>query len=94
MNPLKSLGKFFVKFGSLVHRGLHAAVDAGLTDELKALALTLVRRANDEIVDKAERREFVVKFLVARGAPEFVARIAVELAYKLYKKQVEERYGV
>ena len=93
-NIFAPLGHFFAKLGKLVGKGIQAAVDAGLTDELLRLTLSLVRQANDKYVDPAEKREFVVKFLKEKGVPEYIARIAVELAYRMFKKNVQDRYGV
>ena len=85
---------FFSAFKSILSKAFGLVKAAGLTDELVQLALKHVRIANDKFVDPAEKREFVVAFLQRRGIPEIVARIAVELAYKIYKKEVQDRYGV
>lgn len=85
---------FLKPLGSLITRAFNLVKAAGLDDDLVALALKHVRLANDRFVDPAEKREYVVAYLQKRGVPETVARIATELAYRLYKKQVEERYGV
>ena len=64
------------------------AKDNGLTDDLVQLALKWVREASKKSVENPEKREWVVEILKAKGIPESVARIAVELAYQLYKKEI------
>ena len=60
----------------------------GLTDDLVQLALKWVREASKKTVENVEKREWVVEILKAKGIPESIARIAVELAYQLYKKEI------
>lgn len=72
----------------LVKRAFGYAKDNGLTDDLVELALKWVRVAAKQTVENPEKRELVVKILIGRGVPESVARIATELAYQLYKKEI------
>ena len=81
---------FFSKIKSVLAKAFQMVKDSGLTDELILIALPFVRVASTKYVDNAERREWVVAALMARKVPEGIARIAVELAYKLYKKELEK----
>lgn len=87
MNPFT---KLFGGVKSLIEKALHLASTSGLTDAIVEKALPLVRLASDKYVDNAERREWVVKALVAQHVPESIARIAVELAYKLYQAELKK----
>ena len=78
------LGKFF----SLLKKAFKTAVDAGLTDDVMDLALRWVKVAADMTIEKAEKREWVVQMLKSKGFPESIARLAVELAYQLFKKEL------
>jgi hypothetical protein len=82
---------FFQRLGALIKGALGEAVIKGLTDDLIQIALGAVRFAASQFTDNAERREYVVNFLKSRGVPESIARLAVELAVQLYKKEVEPR---
>ena len=79
MNPFKALF-------SLLTKAFNLAKEAGLTDELVQMALKYVRVAADKTIDNPSKREYVVNALVARKVSESVARIAVELAYGIWKK--------
>lgn len=87
MSVLSAIGGFFKKLGTWIKKGLVAAVGAGLTDEIVKAALGWVKVAADRFVDNGEKREFVVRMLTTRGIPEGVARLAVELAVQIYKKE-------
>lgn len=63
--------------------------DLGLTDELLLIAKGAVRLAEAQLIDNATRREFAVAFLVGKGVPESIARLAVEVAVRLIKKEIE-----
>lgn len=78
----------FKAIGRAVKRALTFAQASGLTDALVQLALTFVTQAAQSFVDNAAKREWVVAQLVARHVPESIARLAVELAVQLYKKEV------
>ena len=82
---------FFKKIGNMVMRAVRYADSAGLDDALISTALSWVKVAAAKFTDNSERREFVVKMLLARGIPESVARLALELAVRLYKKEVEPK---
>ena len=84
------LGKFFKGFGKLISKALQLVQEAGLTDEIVEIALPLIRIASVKFVDNPARREWVVAALMARRIPEGVARIAVEFAYKIYRRELEE----
>ena len=82
------VGGFFKAIGRGFQAGFRFAVERGLTDEVLRLALGWARVAADQFADNAQRREFVVRMLIARGVPEFVARLAVELAVSTLKKEL------
>ena len=75
-------------FKSLVTTAIRLAKASGLTDDVIKIALKYVKLANDKYVDNSASREYVVDVLMRRGLPESIARIAVELAYRLYKDQL------
>ena len=78
-------------FAGLAKRAFGFAKANGLNDDLVKLALKWVRIASEKTVDNAEKREWVVQILKAKGLPESVVRIAVELAYQAYKKEVASK---
>jgi hypothetical protein len=92
MNIFKSLGHALAGLGKLVAKAFQFAAANGLTDELIQWALPLIREANAKFVDNPSRREWVVSLLSAKfpALPERVIRAAVELAYGLYRKEVED----
>ncbi len=75
---LKSLGRFF-------KRAFQVAESRGLTDDLIARALTLVKDAQVRFADNTQRREWVIAALMAAGVKESIARLAVELAVQVFK---------
>jgi hypothetical protein len=82
---------FLKPIGALLKKAFKLAVEVGVTDELIDLALKWARVAESKFVDNAEKREFVVKMLVAKtGVPESIARLAVELAMRLLKKELQK----
>ena len=81
MNPFR----FLV---SLVKKALGLASKAGLTDQHVQDALKFVKEASVKYVDNAARREWVVRKLTEKGLPESVARLACELAVRLFKESV------
>ena len=87
---------FFKPFASLLKKAFNLAVEVGVTDDLIDLALKWARVAETKFVDNEKKRDFVVKMLVTKtGIPESVARLAVELAVRLLKKelkQLEDKY--
>ena len=78
---------FFKKVGSLLKKAL-GIIKELVPEETLALALVWVRVAATKYVDNAQRREWVVGILVAKKIPEAIARLAVEIAVQLYKKEV------
>lgn len=88
MSFLGSIGGFFKKIGIVIKDAFIAANGKGLTDAVVSLALVFVKEAATKFADNAEKREWVVGLLVAKGVPESIARLAVELAYQLFKKEV------
>ena len=86
----------FRRIGSLLLLAFKLAHEVGITDELLDLAIKWAKVAEGKFVDNDKRREFVVKMLVSKAkVPESVARLAVELAVRLLKKQLadlEEKY--
>lgn len=75
------------KIGSFAKRAFGIAQERGLTDDMVKLALELVQQAQTQFADSAAKREWVVSALQAAGLPESIARLAVELAVQLWKKQ-------
>ncbi len=88
MSFFGSLGSFFKKIGKAVGEAFLTAGGRGLTDEVLSIALTWARVAANKAMDNAAKREFVVEILVARGIPESIARLAVELAVQVLKKEL------
>ena len=78
----------FAKVESALETAFRYAKEAGLTDAIVQQALPYIRMASAKYVDNVQRREWVVTALVVKGVPEGVARIAVELAYKLYQSEL------
>ena len=76
---------------SLLSRVFAAAKSAGLSDALVDQALLLARVAGEKFVDNRDRREWVTAVLVARGVPESLARLALELAVQLMKAQLKAK---
>ena len=69
-------------------RAVSLAKAAGLSDELIQHALSLVRLYAGQQITNNEKREAVVTLLTKARIPESIARLAVELAYQLYKAEV------
>lgn len=91
-----NLFSFLKPLGSLLRKAFGLAVDAGLTNDLVDVALKWARVAEGKFVDNDKRRAFVLKMLVTKAkVPESVARLCVELAVRLIKKelaQLDEKY--
>lgn len=70
--------------GGLIKKAFQAAEKAGLTDDLvrKAKALAL-----EAVGTNSEKRAFVLAALMKLGVPEALARLALELAVQLLKKE-------
>ena len=90
MNPFVAIGHFFKKIGQLVGKAIVAAGAAGLSDEILHLALGYVKSAAESQLDNDARREQVVSLLLGHGIPESICRLAVELAVRLAKSEVEK----
>lgn len=88
-NFLSVLAWPFKKLGKLTGKAVEIAIIDGLGDEVLGEALKWVKVAANKFVDNNEKREWVVKILIANGVPGPIARIAVELAVKLFKKSLE-----
>ena len=88
MNPFKAVGAWLKKAGSLVWHALEAAGVKGLSDEVVALALIWVKDAARQGLDNDQKRAWVVQQLVNKRVPESIARLAVELAVQLAKKEL------
>lgn len=80
--------RFFARLGRLIAKALRFAEDRGLTDDLVDLALKHVLKAQTDFQTTGERREWVLAQLEAKGVPESIARLALELAVALYKGKV------
>jgi hypothetical protein len=89
MSVFGKIGHFFKTLGGLLGKGLKCACESGLTEEAVSIALVWVRVAALKYASDPERRESVVKILKDKGIPEGIARIAVELAYCIFKKELE-----
>ena len=76
---LKPVGRFVRKAAGYVEKYV--------TEENIQQALSLALIAASKFDTTEERREWVIKTLVARGVPESIARLALELAVQLIKKQ-------
>lgn len=81
--------RFFVGVGKMVGKGLGVVRDIVTDDQLKA-GVELVKRAEVRFLDNAQRREWVVRQLKAVGIPEAAARIIVELALKIAKREASQ----
>lgn len=79
---------FFVSLGGLLKRAFGLAQAAGLTDELVQLALGWVREAEKQTIDNPAKRELVLAALKAKGVPEGLARLVLELAVRLLKAEL------
>jgi hypothetical protein len=88
MNPFKAI---FGTLKGLVEKAFGLAKQSGLTERAVSDALTFVKVAGDKFTDNAERREWVVKMLVSKGLPESIARLAVELAVRLWKAETQPK---
>lgn len=88
MSFLSSIGSFFLNLGKLLGNALKASVENGLTDKLIQLALSYIKEAASKAIDNDAKRAYVVQALVNRGFPESLARLATELAYQLFKKEL------
>ena len=84
---------FLTSFGKLIKKALGLAKDAGLTDDVVDLALKWVRVAASKTIDNSAKRQLVVDLLMAKGVPESIARLATELAYRLYKTEIAPKIG-
>lgn len=83
-----AVAKFFGFVRGLVQRAFDAAKANGLTDRVVADALTFARQAATQFTDNVERRDWAVAQLVAMRVPESIARIAVEAAVQLLKREL------
>ena len=78
---------FFRRFGAWMTLTFRFAQTIVPKDVLQ-MAVAWARVAAEKFTDNAKRREFVVQMLMARGIPESVARLAVELAVQLTKREL------
>lgn len=83
----------FKKIGGLLKKAWGLIEKAGLSDEVVDIAQHWVKVAEEKYVDNAQRREWIVSILKAKGINEGVARVAVELALKLAKKELDKIDG-
>jgi hypothetical protein len=83
LNAFKAIGGFFKRLFT-------GAEARGLTEALvREILRTYIPQAAGLFGTNAERREWVVAQLVARGIPESIARLALELAIQAYKDELE-----
>lgn len=94
MSFFGSIGHAFKVLGKLIGKGFKAAAENGLTDPIVLLALGKVKALANEQLDNSNKREAAVAFLVDRKVPESIARISVELAVQLFKKEIGKIPGV
>lgn len=80
---LRSVGKWVKKAVGFVEKYV--------SDETLMKAVSLVREMRDKYDTNEERREAAVRVLVATKVPENVARLAVELAVGLVKKELDKK---
>ena len=89
MNPFTAIARAFAGLGRLITRALQSGFAPGLSDAVIDAALGYIRTAGAQFTDNTERREWVVQQLMAKmHLPESIARLAVELAIQLYKREV------
>ena len=88
MSELSTIRAFFKKIGGFAVHALAVAGANGLTDDLVHTALTWVRVAARKELNNTAKREWVIAILVNKRVPESVARLAVELAVQLLKKEL------
>ena len=82
---------FFSGLGKLLHKALTSAFVDGLTDEVIKAAYEYAKVAATKLADNAEKREFVVKLLMSKfGLSENIARLGVELGYRLFKEELKK----
>lgn len=74
-------------FGGLLARVFLTAQQNGLTDDIQEKAVALVTQAAGLFDDNAKRREWVIVGLTEFGVPESIARLALELAVQLIKRE-------
>lgn len=85
--------RLFGGLGRLIGKALQSAFVRGLSDTVVSAALGYVRTAASQLPDNDARREWVVQQLVRHlKIPESIARIAVELAVRLYKDEIAEAH--
>jgi hypothetical protein len=78
------------KVRTLINRATTVAGANGLTDDVTRLALQWVKVAAGKQLDNAQKREFVVQILMGKHVPESVARLAVELAVQVMKRELKK----
>ena len=93
MSFVSTITTLFKKANTLLRKVWGLIEVAGVNDEIIEFALKWIKVANTKFIDNAERREWVVAILRERKIPESVARLIVELAFQLYRKEVG-KYGV
>lgn len=77
---------WFKKLGSWLTKAVKFVEDK-VSDDNIAFAVAWVRVAREKFTSGAERREFVVNLLKAKGVPENIARLVVEIAVGLVKAE-------
>ena len=93
MSIKSTLGKVFGKIVGLVKQAWNIAEKIGVNDELMAFALKWIKVADTKYVDNTKRREFVVALLVKKGISESISRLIVEMAFQIYKKNLQKVTG-
>lgn len=89
MSIFGSIGSFFKKIGVGIGHAFVAAGGRGLTDDVLAVAVSLVRSYIGSSLDNTQKREAVVRLLMSRvHIPESIARLAVELAVQTVKAEL------
>lgn len=79
---LKPVGKWVKKAFNFVEKYV--------SDEMLEKAVSLVKAARDKFPTSPERRDWVVAELMKIGLPEHLARLAVELAVGIVKKEMAD----
>lgn len=88
MSFLSAIGNAFKSLGKFILKAIGAASFNGLKDEIVQAALAYVKDAAARGLANDAAREYVVQALMKSGVPESLARLAVELAVQLFKKEI------
>ncbi len=88
MNPFTFIKRLFSHITTLIKQAISLAQESGLTDDIIHMTLPFIRSASSQFTENSDKREWVVRRLLAAKVPESVARLALELAFKLYQAEL------